>query len=65
MAMIRAKPGHLGYGAGNIELDPIRGRKGCTFCFIGFEYLFRKPEVTESGLRDQAKEAGTACFIRR
>jgi len=55
-AMVWVKLGRLVYGASNIDLEEILGKKGCNCSRIVFDNSSWKPQVTEGVLREQALE---------
>ncbi len=56
-AMVWAKLGRLVYGASNIDLENILGKKGCNCSDIVFKNSSWQPQVTEGVLREDALEA--------
>lgn len=55
-AMVWAKLGRLVYGASNIDLENILGKKGCNCSDIVFKNSSWQPQVTEGVLREDALE---------
>ena len=55
-AMVWVKLGRLVYGASNIDLENILGKKGCNCSRIVFDHASWKPQVTESVLREESLE---------
>lgn len=55
-AMVWVKLGRLVYGASNIDLETILGKKGCECSRLVFENSSWKPEVTSGVLREEAIE---------
>ncbi|MDO4389341.1 MAG: isochorismatase family protein [Eubacteriales bacterium] len=61
-AMVWGKLGRLVYGASNIELEAILGRKGCSCSRIVFDHSFWQPQVTEGVLRKESLSILKAYF---
>ncbi len=55
-AMVWVKLGRLVYGAGNIDLENILGKKGCNCSKRVFDNSFWQPQVTQGVLREEALE---------
>ena len=55
-AMVWVKLGRLVYGAGNIDLENILGKKGCNCSKMVFDNSFWQPQVTQGVLREEALE---------
>lgn len=53
-AMVWVKLGRLVYGASNIDLEDILGKKGCNCSQIVFDNSSWKPQVTSGVLRDES-----------
>lgn len=53
-AMVWVKLGRLVYGASNMELESLLGKKGCNCSAIVFDNSFWQPEVTAGVLRDES-----------
>lgn len=53
-AMVWVKLGRLVYGASNMELEVLLGKKGCNCSEIVFDNSFWQPEVTAGVLRDES-----------
>lgn len=53
-AMVWVKLGRLVYGASNMELESLLGKKGCNCSEIVFDNSFWQPEVTAGVLRDES-----------
>lgn len=53
-AMVWVKLGRLVYGASNMELEALLGKKGCNCSEIVFDNSFWQPEVTAGVLRDES-----------
>ena len=53
-AMVWVKLGRLVYGASNMDLEAILGKKGCNCSKMVFENSFWQPKVTEGILRDES-----------
>lgn len=53
-AMVWVKLGRLVYGASNIDLEDILGKKGCNCSQIVFDNSSWKPQVTAGVLRDES-----------
>ena len=55
-ALVWVKLGRLVYGASNIDLENILGKKGCNCSQIVFDNSFWHPQVTECVLRAESLE---------
>lgn len=55
-AMVWVKLGRLVYGAGNIDLENILGKKGYNCSKMVFDNSFWQPQVTQGVLREEALE---------